>query len=147
MKNGTASDQAFMSLALAEARKGDFPFGAVITKHNQIVATGRNQGLANNNPTAHAELVAIQHFLATNPARELVGATLYATGEPCPMCMGAILWCGISRLVYAASISELSEHIQQIMIPSQTLALAADFQQIEIEGGLLKQQALALFSR
>lgn len=138
-------DEGFTRLALAEAAKGDFPFGAVIVRHGKLAATGRNSGTRNNDPTAHAEMVAIRHFLSRHPADELKGATIYATGEPCPMCMGAILWCGFGRLVFAASIAELATRIGQIMETSETLAKNAPFAKIEITGGVLSKESLALF--
>src|SRR5262249_3927099 len=106
-------DEGFMRLALAEAARGDFPFGAVIVREGNVVANGRNLGKTNNDPTAHAEMMAIRNFVAKRPAAELSGTTLYASGEPCAMCMGAILWCGIGRLVFAASIAELAKKIGQ----------------------------------
>ncbi len=140
-----APDEAFMRLALAEAAKGDFPFGAVIVRGGKVAASGRNMGISTNDPTAHGEMVAIRNFCAAHPAQELKGATLYTTGEPCPMCMGAILWSGFARMVYAASIEQLSTKIGQIMTPSRTLADAAPFETIEITGGVLAAEALALF--
>jgi tRNA(adenine34) deaminase len=142
-----ARDEAFMRLALDEAAKGDFPFGAVIVREGKVVARGRNMGIRTNDPTAHGEMVAIRRFVARRPAAELHGATLYTTGEPCPMCMGAILWCGFGRLVYAASIAELATRIGQIMATSESLARAAPFVSIEITGGVLAQEALALFRK
>ncbi|GLI91188.1 nucleoside deaminase [Methylocystis echinoides] len=140
-----AVDESFMRLALAEAAKADFPFGAVIVRDGRIAATGRNMGVRKNDPTAHGEMVAIHDFLARHPADRLKGATIYTTGEPCPMCMGAILWCGFGRLVYAASIAELSTRIGQIMTTSEQLAQATPFEKIEITGGVLAKDALALF--
>ncbi|WP_424360577.1 nucleoside deaminase [Methylocystis parvus] len=140
-----AEDEGFMRLALAEAAKGDFPFGAVIVRDGKVAATGRNMGIRTNDPTAHGEVVAIRNFCASHPAGELKGATLYTTGEPCPMCMGAILWSGFARMVYAASIEQLSTKIGQIMTPSRTLAEAAPFETIDITGGVLAAEALALF--
>ncbi|MGJ0508100.1 MAG: nucleoside deaminase [Methylocystis sp.] len=140
-----AVDEGFMRLALAEAARGDFPFGAVIVRDGRVVARGRNMGVRTNDPTAHGEMVAIRHFLSRHPARALKGATLYTTGEPCPMCMGAILWCGFGRLVYAASIHALSARIGQIMATSEQLARDAPFAKIEITGGVLEKEALALF--
>lgn len=140
-----AQDEGFMRLALAEAAQGDFPFGAVIVRAGEILAKGRNSGVKNNDPTAHGEMVAIRNFIARRPAAELKGATIYTTGEPCPMCMGAILWCGFGRMVYAASIAQLATKIGQIMVTSEALARAAPFAQIEITGGVLAKEALALF--
>ncbi len=140
-------DEGYMRLAIAEAAKGDFPFGAVIVRDGKVVSTGRNLGVTNNDPTAHGEMVAIRRFVADNPAKELKGATLYTSGEPCPMCMGAIVWCGIGRVVYAASIEQLSKRLGQIMITSKAVAKATPFLTVEITGGVLATEALALFAK
>ena len=136
-----------MRLALAEASRGDFPFGAVIMKGGRVLSSGHNSGKTMNDPTAHGEMMAIRHFVAERPASELHGATLYTTGEPCPMCMGAIIWCGIGRVVFAASIEELATRLGQIMVNSRALADAAPFANIETTGGVLSKEALALFSQ
>ncbi len=138
-------DERFMRVALAEAAQGDFPFGAVIVRDGKIVAVGRNLGRTGNDPTAHAEIMAIRNFVAARPAEDLRGATLYASGEPCPMCMGAILWCGLGRVVFAASIEELATRLGQIMLACRTVAEAAPFASIAITGGVLAAEALALF--
>lgn len=138
-----AQDEGFMRLALAEAAKGDFPFGAVIVRDGKVVATGHNRG--SNDPTAHGEMVAIHAFVAHHPSELLKEATLYTTGEPCPMCMSAIIWCGFRRMVYAASIAELATRIGQIMITSADVANHAPFAKIEITGGVLSKEAMALF--
>lgn len=140
-------DEGYMRLAIAEAARGDFPFGAVIVREGKVVSAGRNLGVANNDPTAHGEMVAIRRFVADHPAKGLKGATLYTSGEPCPMCMGAIVWCGIGRVVYAASIEQLAKRLGQIMITSDAVAKAAPFADIEITGGLLAPEALALFDK
>jgi guanine deaminase len=140
-------DEGFMRLAIAEAAKGDFPFGAAIVRDARVLSTGRNLGKTANDPTAHAEMMAIRRFVAARPAAELEGATLYASGEPCPMCMSAILWCHIGRVVFAASIEELATRLGQIMLPSRSVAEAAPFANISITGGVLSAEALALFRR
>jgi tRNA(adenine34) deaminase len=140
-------DEKFMRLALAEAGRGDFPFGTVIVREGNVLATGYNKGITTDDPTAHGEMVAIRAFLVGRPAAELHGATLYTSGEPCPMCMGAIVWCGISRVVFAASIEELSTRIGQIMVTSRAIADAASFTTISITGGVLAAEALALFEK
>lgn len=140
-------DERFMRLALAEAARGDFPFGTVIVRDGNVVVTGRNLGRTTNDPTAHGEMVAIRRFVAERPTTELAAATLYTSGEPCPMCMSAILWCGIGRVVYAASIEQLSKKIGQIMLTSRAVADAAPFADVSITGGVLAEEALALFSK
>jgi tRNA(adenine34) deaminase len=138
-------DERFMRLALEEASQGDFPFGAVIVRNREVLARGRNLGRAKNDPTAHGEMVAIRRFLAVYSAASLRGATLYTTGEPCAMCMGAILWCGVARLVFAASVAQLATRIDQIMVSSADIAATAKFAPIAITGGVLADEAMALF--
>jgi tRNA(adenine34) deaminase len=103
-----SEDQAFMRLALDEARRGDYPFGAVIVRNDKVIARGRNLGKVHDDPTAHAEMTAIRRALSEHGSAALRGSTLYATGEPCPMCMGAIIWCHVERLVFAASVKQLA---------------------------------------
>lgn len=141
------ADERFMRMAITEAARGDFPFGAVIVRDGDVVSTGRNLGKTTNDPTAHGEMVAIRRFVAVRPAADLQGTTLYTSGEPCPMCMSAILWCGIGRVVFAASIDELATKIGQIMLTSRQVADAAPFATIAITGGVLSAEALALFPK
>lgn len=138
-------DEHYMRMAIAEAERGDFPFGAVIVRGSEVLSRGRNLGKTTNDPTAHGEMVAIRRLVSARPATELEGATLYTSGEPCPMCMGAILWCGIGRVVFAASIEELATKLGQIMLTSRQVADAAPFAAISITGGILASEALALF--
>ncbi len=140
-----AEDERFMRLALDEARQGDFPFGAVIVRDGEVLARGFNSGRRDDDPTAHGEMEAIRAFLAEHGAAALRGTTLYTTGEPCAMCSGAIIWCGIGRIVYAASLAELATKIDQIMLTSADVVAAARFAPVEITGGVLSEEAMALF--
>jgi tRNA(Arg) A34 adenosine deaminase TadA len=140
-------DERFMRLALVEARRADFPFGAVIVQNGKVIARGRNLGKTTGDPTAHGEMVAIRRCLATRGRGALKGSTLYTTGEPCAMCMGAILWCGIGRLVYAASMEQLATRIDQIMVPSAEVAAKTSFARISITGGVLADEAMQLFAK
>jgi tRNA(adenine34) deaminase len=72
---------------------------------------------------------------------------MYTTGEPCPMCMGAILWIRFGRLVYAASIAQLATRMNQIMITSEELAAKASFAPIKITGAVLANEVTALFPK
>jgi tRNA(Arg) A34 adenosine deaminase TadA len=145
MTGGTATDIAWMREALALAATADLPFGAVIIKDGAVLARGGNSGKRRGDPTAHGEMVAIQACVGTHGADALQGATLYTSGEPCPMCMGAILWSRIGRVVYAASIDQLSTKLGQIMVPCAEIAAQTPFHTIEITGGVLAEEALALF--
>jgi tRNA(adenine34) deaminase len=145
--NATADDEQFMRIALDEARQGDPPFGAVIVREGQVLARGRNLGRTNGDPTAHGEMTAIRRCVADHGSAVLRGSTLYTTGEPCPMCMGAILWCRVGRLVFAASIEQLATTRDQIMISSAEIAARAPFVPITITGGVLADEAMQLFRR
>jgi tRNA(adenine34) deaminase len=144
----TADDERFMRMAIEEARLADFPFGAVIVRDGQVIARGRNLGKTTGDPTAHGEMVAIRRAVAAHDGgKALKGATIYTSGEPCAMCMGAILWCGFGRLVYAASLQQLASKIDQIMITSADLAAKASFAPISITGGVLGDEAMRLFAK
>jgi tRNA(Arg) A34 adenosine deaminase TadA len=142
-----AQDERFMRIAIEEARRADFPFGAVIVKDGRVIARGRNLGKTQRDPTAHGEMVAMRRAVAASGGEILKGATIYTSGEPCAMCMGAILWCGMGRVVFAASLEQLATVIDQIMITSADLAARAKFAPIEITGGVLADEAMALFKK
>ena len=141
----TEADLGFMRLALAEAALGDYPFGAVIVRDGAVLARGRNLGKQEQDPTAHGEMVAIRRCLAEHGPEALRGSTLYTSGEPCAMCMGAILWCRVGRLVFAASVTQLASKIDQIMLSSAEVAAKAPFVPITITGGVLADEAMQLF--
>jgi tRNA(adenine34) deaminase len=142
-----AEDERFMRMAIEEASRADFPFGAVIVSGAQVIARGRNLGRQLDDPTAHGEMQAIRHGLAERGSAALRGATLYTSGEPCAMCMGAILWCHFGRLVYAASIDQLATKMNQIMIPCREIAAKTSFVPISITGGVLADEAMQLFGK
>jgi tRNA(adenine34) deaminase len=145
--DASADDERFMRMALDEARQGDFPFGAVIVRDGQVLARGRNLGKTNGDPTAHGEMMAIRHCLADHGSDAIKGSTLYTSGEPCAMCMGAILWCRVGRLVFAASTQQLATKIDQIMLTSADVAAKAPFAPITITGGILADEAMRLFAK
>lgn len=95
-----------IALALENIRKGGGPFAAVIVKSGVVVATGGNRVTATNDPTAHAEMVAIREACWKLGTFQLTGCELYTTCEPCPMCLGAIYWARPSRVYYAGTASD-----------------------------------------
>jgi tRNA(adenine34) deaminase len=143
----TEVDEGFMRIALEEAALGDDPyfFGAVIVRDGEVLARGRNLWNQQQDPTAHAEMVAMRRFLAAHGMEKLKGTTLYSSGESCPMCMGAIVWCGIARVVYGASIAQLATKIEQIMITDADIADKTPFAEIALTGGVLAEDAMKLF--
>ena len=102
----TQADEQFMAIALRQAQaaadEGDVPVGAVIVHRGQIIGRGRNQRELLNDPTAHAEILAITAAAQALQSWRLVGCTLYVTLEPCVMCAGAIVNARIDRVVYGA---------------------------------------------
>jgi guanine deaminase len=101
-------------MALNEARKGikaghGGPFGAVIVKDGVVVAKGHNQVIKNNDPTCHGEIMAIHKACKKLGTFDLSGCEIYTTGEPCPMCMAAILWANIEKVFYGCNILDTEE--------------------------------------
>ncbi len=92
-----------LRLASDSARNGGGPFGAVIARGGEIIANGSNQVTASNDPTAHAEVVAIRAACQHLSTFRLDDCVLYASCEPCPMCLAAIYWARIPRVVFAAT--------------------------------------------
>jgi tRNA(Arg) A34 adenosine deaminase TadA len=100
-------DERLMRLAIGEARRallaGEVPIGAVLARAGEPLAAGFNQPIGANDPTAHAEIVALRAAAQKLGNYRLPGATLYVTLEPCLMCVGAILGARVARVVYGAA--------------------------------------------
>jgi len=102
--NNSKEDQQFMRLAIEQAKiaeeNSDVPIGAVIVYKNQIIAKAYNQRQQLQDPTAHAEIIALTQAAAFLESWRLNGCTMYVTLEPCPMCAGALVLARMDRLVY-----------------------------------------------
>lgn len=104
----------FMKLAIAEAKVGienghGGPFGAVIVKDGQVIASGHNCVLKNKDSTCHGEMEAIRSAEAKLGTYDLSGCELYTTGEPCPMCLAAIMWANIGKVYYGCTLNDNAE--------------------------------------
>lgn len=103
----SADDTRWMERALELARhaqdQGEVPVGAVIVLNNEVLGEGWNQPISTNDPTAHAEIVALRAAARRLSNYRLSGSTLYVTLEPCPMCAGAMVHARVARIVYGAS--------------------------------------------
>ncbi|HHW27372.1 MAG TPA: tRNA adenosine(34) deaminase TadA [Firmicutes bacterium] len=103
---GSGEHEQWMELAIAEAKKaarlGEVPVGAVIIKEGKVIGRGRNLKETFNDPTAHAEIVAIRQAAEHEGSWRILNATMYVTLEPCPMCAGAIVMARIPELVIGA---------------------------------------------
>lgn len=103
-----------MKAAIEEAEHGIHageggPFGCVIVKAGKIVGKGHNEVVKRKDPTCHGEIMAIHEACRSLDTFDLSGCELYTTGEPCPMCMGAILWANIGKVYYGCNIADTEE--------------------------------------
>src|SRR4249919_1609485 len=107
----TEREKGFLERAIELSRKGmkdgaGGPFGCIIVKGDNIVGEGWNKVTSSNDPTAHAEVVAIRDACGKLGTHQLTGCEIYASCEPCPMCLGAIYWARPNKVVYANTKEE-----------------------------------------
>ena len=95
-----------IELAVANVRREGGPFAALVVKDGIVIATGANQVTRANDPTAHAEIVAIREACRVLGDFQLLGCEVYTSCEPCPMCLGAIYWARPERVFFAATHQE-----------------------------------------
>jgi len=140
----TDKDLAFMELALEQARQaaalGEVPIGAVLVRDNQIVARAHNFRETWQDPTAHAEIVAIREAATQSGSWRLTGATLFVTLEPCAMCIGAIILARIPRLVFGALDPKAGACGSILNVPTERRLN----HQVEVIGGVFEQESQEL---
>ena len=108
--DSTAFLEEAIDLAVENVESGlGGPFAAIVVEDGDVLATGTNRVTTVHDPTAHAEITAIRAACKERGDFELDGCTLYATCEPCPMCLGAIYWSRLDRVVYAASRTDAAD--------------------------------------
>ncbi|QDH80836.1 nucleoside deaminase [Echinicola soli] len=110
----TDLQKTFMEMAISLSREGMVsgkggPFGCVIVRDGVVIGKGNNQVLSTNDPTAHAEVVAIREACKTLRTFQLDGCEIYTSCEPCPMCLGAIYWARPSKVFFANTRQEAAE--------------------------------------
>ncbi len=122
-------------LSIENVKNGGGPFGAVIVRNGEIIATGVNRVTANNDPTAHAEVSAIRAACTKLKTFKLDDCTIYSSCEPCPMCLSAIYWAGISKIFFAGTkidakninfddsfiYDEIAKDLQERSIPAEQI--------------------------
>ena len=96
-------------LSIENAKTGRGPFGALIVKDNKIISTGVNSVTLNNDPTAHAEILAIRKACRKIKSYDLTGCVIFSSCEPCPMCLGAIYWAHLDKIYYANTRKDAQE--------------------------------------
>ncbi len=143
-------ENSFMRQAIELARENvragrGGPFAALVVRDGRVVACGTNLVTSTNDPTAHAEIVAIREACRELGAFQLAGCDIYTTCEPCPMCMGAIYWARAARLYYAAGRADAARAGFDDAYIYEQLGLEPGERAIPAEQ-LMREQALAVFS-
>jgi tRNA(Arg) A34 adenosine deaminase TadA len=145
------TDQDFMRLAIRTAQEGiaagQSPFGSVIVRAGEVVAATHNVVWRDCDPTAHAEVTCIRAAARVLKTIALHGCTLYSTTEPCPMCLSAIHWAKIERLVYGATIADAAAAgFYELHVDAKLLAEMGK-SPLRVEGGLLRAECADLFAQ
>ena len=142
-----ASDSDYMEQALAEAREaeaeGEVPVGAVVVAAGEVIARAHNRPIALNDPSAHAEILALRAAAETRGNYRLADCDLYVTLEPCVMCVGALMHARIRRLVYGAADPKGGAVVSCLRL----LASPHWNHRIEVRAGVLAEEAAALLQR
>lgn len=138
------NDEEFMRAAMEEARgaslRGEVPVGAVVVLSGKIIASAGNRTIADCDPTAHAEVVALRAAARAAGNYRLMGAAIYVTIEPCAMCAGAMIQARIGRLVYGADDPKAGAVRSCFSI----LENAQLNHQVKVTSGILKEEAAVL---
>jgi tRNA(Arg) A34 adenosine deaminase TadA len=140
----------FLSAAIDLAREGmranrGGPFGAVVVKDGQIVGRGCNQVTSTNDPTAHAEILAIRDACQRLKTFSLACCDIYASCEPCPMCLAAIYWARIERVYYGSSCADAAAIDFSDRMIRDELLQPAEARKVQLIP-LARDEALALFA-
>ncbi len=145
------NDQEFMDMAIELSSKADYPYGAVIVKDNKIIGRSDADVLVSKTAFSHAELRAIEdamkHLGGHLCAEGGKGVTIYSSCEPCAMCMGAILYTGIDRLVYGATLEDSHECVNEILAKSSDIAKACSNREIEIVPEFSRDEAVKVLRK
>jgi tRNA(adenine34) deaminase len=143
-EGGNLPDELFMEEALRAAQRaleiGEVPVGAVVVCGGRVIARGWNQNLSNNDPTAHAEVVALREAAAIVGNHRLGDCELFATIEPCAMCAGALVHARVKRLVYGADDPKAGA-VRSVM---QVLNHPLLNHRMEVQGGVLAGRSAEL---
>ncbi len=128
------TDEDYLKIAIELSKSATYPYGAIIVNSGGIIGRSDSRKIENDTPFCHAELIAIQD--AKNKkilCGELKGCTIYSSCEPCPMCMGAILYENINKIVFGARLEDSNKYIcEEVMISSEKMAENIKNRKIEI---------------
>ena len=144
----TDADHEPMRLAIEASREavaeGNMPFGAtLVSPEGALLWTARNNQVTRGDCTGHAELVLVREATAKLGAEALRGGTVYASGEPCAMCSGAMFWAGIRRVVFAASQQDIIDALGGEQLPIRSAQVYAGASPaVQVDGPLLGSSAI-----
>lgn len=152
------AEKRFMSKAIEiaknSAKKGDYAVGAIIVKEGEIIAIGKTLLKQKNDPTVHAEIVAIRNACKKISSRFLKECILYTTHEPCPMCASAAIWARMKGIIFGASLEDALEYAKskvskeftwrQINIKCKDILLNGD-PKLELVEGFMREDCKNLF--
>ena len=137
-------DRHWMTQALALARTaaalGEVPVGAILVRDDQQLGAGSNRPITSQDPTAHAEIIALREAARNIGNYRLPGSTLYVTIEPCTMCFGAMIHARVARLVYGAPEPRAGVCRSNLQLPDQPLYN----HRVEVVGGVLEEECAAV---
>lgn len=133
-----------IELSVENVKDGGGPFGAVIARNGEIIATGVNRVTAQHDPTAHAEVSAIRSAAAKLGTFNLGGCEIYTSCEPCPMCLGAIYWARLDKIYYANNKTDAKNIGFDDSFIYDELSLPRDQRKLPAES-LLREEALKAF--
>lgn len=145
MTNSFMSRAIELSIENVQTGRGG-PFAALVVKDNKIIATGTNLVTSVNDPTAHAEIVAIRHACKTLNDFQLTGCEIYTSCEPCPMCMAAIYWARPAKVFYANTRDDAARIGFDDSFIYDQLRLSVNQRSIPIEQ-IMRSEALVAFRR
>ncbi len=136
-----------MQIAINEAREGfkvgEQPFGSVLTKNGEIISIGRNLINSTYDVTAHAEIQAIKAASISEKTLDFSGTTIYATWEPCPMCLGAIISAKISKLVIAGRAEKHNKKYGNYSV-EEFIKLSEYSNKLKVITGILEKESMSI---
>ena len=144
-------DEKFIDIAIELSKKAFYPYGAIIVKDGQIIGRSDTSVPVSKSEFSHAELRAIEdaieHLGGHLCAEGGIGCTIYSSCEPCAMCMGAILYTGIEKLVYAATLEDSKQCVNEILAKAKDVTDACKNRKIEIISQLHRDKALEVLNK
>jgi len=143
-------DRQYMSQAIDLAREGMManaggPFGAIVVKDGEVIGRGNNRVTSTNDPTAHAEVIAIREACSTLGAFQLDGCSIYTSCEPCPMCLGAIYWARPAKVFFACTRDDAAKIGFDDNFIYEELEKANDEREMNLVS-LMRDEALEVFN-